>query len=170
MSRRIQIVLPDPAADQLGEQAAAAGMPPSTLAAQLVREQLQSQTPEPIRGPERPRRDRLRRPPWLEPYGDRRRWRSETWGAIVALHARYPRLLAGLKDDWWQDAAHLETLCALAAWRAQIDIAGESPREELAFQDRLDDYARALNQQGGGVTKAWVPGAPPSEWAAPSSR
>jgi hypothetical protein len=37
MSRRVQIVLPDPVADQLYEFAAGADTPPSTLAAQMVR-------------------------------------------------------------------------------------------------------------------------------------
>jgi ornithine carbamoyltransferase len=31
--------------------------------------------------------------------------------------------------------------------------------------DQLADYAQVLRQQGGGVTKAWKPGAPPAEWA-----
>jgi hypothetical protein len=88
------------------------------------------------------------------------------WGAIVALHARYPRHLEHLKDDWWTDDSHTETLCALAVWRAEIDDAGQDPREELAFQTHLAHYAHTLRQQGGGVAKAWTPGAPPREWAA----
>jgi len=88
------------------------------------------------------------------------------WGAIVALHGRYPRHLEALKDEWWTDDAHTETLCALAVWRGEIDDAGEDPREELAFKARLADYAHALRQQGGGVTRAWKPGAPPTEWLA----
>lgn len=39
------------------------------------------------------------------------------------------------------------------------------PREELAFQTQLADYSQHLRQQGGGVTKAWKPGAAPPEWA-----
>jgi hypothetical protein len=35
------------------------------------------------------------------------------WGSIVALHGRYPRALEHLKEGWWEDAAHVETLCAL---------------------------------------------------------
>ena len=87
------------------------------------------------------------------------------WGQVVALHGRYPRHLAGLMDDWWTDHSHTETLCALAIWRAEIDDTGQDPREELAFQNQLADYSHALRQQGGGVTKAWKPGAPPEEWA-----
>jgi len=87
------------------------------------------------------------------------------WGAVVALHGRYPRHLAALKDEWWTDESHTETLCALAVWRAELDDTGQDPREELAFQTQLADYAQVLRQQGGGVTKAWKPGAPPEMWA-----
>ncbi|MHB8233286.1 MAG: hypothetical protein ACYDHT_01390 [Solirubrobacteraceae bacterium] len=87
------------------------------------------------------------------------------WGAIVALHGRYPRHLEALKDGWWKDDAHAETLCALAVWRGEIDDAGEDPREELAFQTQLADYAHVLRQQGGGVGRAWRPGAAPVEWS-----
>ena len=89
---------------------------------------------------------------------------QEMWGAIVALHGRYPRRLEHLKDGWWNDDAHAETLCALAVWRAEIDDVGQDPREELAFQAQLADYAQTLRQQGGGVAKTWRPGAPPQEW------
>ena len=170
MSRRLQIVLPDPVATQLHELAAGAGEPPSTLAGQMVRSgvaeasrdgKVRSLRPAPIlaahKGGQRAR--------WLEPYGGDNGWRREMWGAIVALHGRYPRHLEALKDEWWTDEAHTEILCALAVWRAEIDDAGEDPREELAFHTQLADYAHALRQQGGGVTKAWKPGAPPSEWA-----
>ena len=105
------------------------------------------------------------RAPWLEPYGGDGEWRRQMWGAIVALHGRYPRPLANLKDGWWTDEATTETLCALAVWRAELDDAGQDPREELAFQNQLADYSQLLRQEGGGVTKAWKPGAPPPEWA-----
>jgi hypothetical protein len=104
------------------------------------------------------------RPAWFEPYADAARWRREMWGAIVGLHARYPRFLEAMKDGWWTDEAHTEVLCALAVWRAQIDEGGESPREELAFHRELSIYAEALREQGGGVRERWVPGAPPTEW------
>jgi hypothetical protein len=38
------------------------------------------------------------------------------------------------------------------------------PREELAFQNQLADFAQILRDQGGGVTKAWAPEASPSDW------
>jgi hypothetical protein len=171
MSHRLQVVLPDPVATQLHELAAAAGEPPSTLAGQMVRNgvaeaakdgKVRSLKAVPIlvahKGSQRAR--------WLEPYGGDQGWRQEMWGAIVALHGRYPRHLEALKEQWWTDDAHTETLCALAVWRAEIDDAGEDPREELAFQTQLADYAQTLRQQGGGVSKAWKPGAPPGSWAA----
>jgi hypothetical protein len=86
------------------------------------------------------------------------------WGQIVALHGRYPRTLAHLKDQWWTEEQHTETLCALAVWRSDLDDAGVDPREELAFHAQLADYAQTLRQDGGGVTKAWKPGAPPEKW------
>jgi len=170
VSRRIQIVLPDPAADLLIEYSAAQGTPPSTFAAQLVRERLQDLSSGPS-VTTRPRaslqaRNCAQRPTWLEPYGGSRAWRAETWGAIVALHARYPRSLGALKDGWWDDQAHVETLCALAAWRAQIDARGQEPREEFAFHAQLADYADVLKAEGGGVEHTWHPGAPPAGWTA----
>jgi hypothetical protein len=101
---------------------------------------------------------------WLEPWGGDADWRAEMWGQIVALHGRYPRTLAYLKDEWWTEEQHTETLCALAVWRSELDDAGVDPREELAFHAQLADYAQTLRQEGGGVTKAWKPGAPPDEW------
>jgi hypothetical protein len=170
MSHRLQIVLPDPVATQLKELAADTAEPPSTLAGQMVRDgvtlaarhgKVRALRSVPALGG----RKGSERAPWLEPYGGEGVWRQRMWGAIVALHARYPRALGALKDEWWTDESHTETLCALAAWRQQIDDSGEDPREELAFQTQLIDYARALRQEGGGVTKAWKPGAPPDAWA-----
>ena len=170
MSHKIQVVLPDPVSTQLHELAAGAGEPPSTLAGQLVRRGVALAAKDGKVRPLRPAPVLVGgnggvRPPWLEPYGGDSDWRKEMWGQIVALHGRYPRLLAALKDEWWNDEAHTETLCALAVWRSELDDAGMDPREELAFQDRLVDYAHVLRQEGGGVTKAWKPGAPPQEWA-----
>jgi hypothetical protein len=170
MSERLQIVLPDPVAAQLRELAAGAGEPLATLAGQMVRTGVALAA--------RHGRVRALRPTalsvgkldgrarWLEPYGGDSMWREEMWGAIVALHGRYPRHLQNLKDEWWRDDAHTETLCALAVWRAEIDDVGEDAREELAFQAQLADHAQTLRQQGGGVAKTWRPGAPPREWSA----
>jgi hypothetical protein len=168
MSRQVKIVLPDPAAAQLEELAAAAGEPLATLARRFVREGITAAASDgavDTHGPLPPQaRGTSGRPPWLEPYGGSRAWRAETWGAIVALHGRYPRQLQHLKHGWWTDHSQTETLSALAAWRAEIDDTGQDPREELAFHAQLADYSHALLQEGGGITTAWKPGAPPDEW------
>jgi hypothetical protein len=169
MSHRLQVVLPDPIAAQLHELAAGAGEPPSTLAGQMVRNGVAAASEDGKVRPLRPApmlvgHSGAERARWLEPYGGDPAWRDEMWGAIVALHGRYPRYLEALKDEWWTDDAHTETLCALAVWRAEIDDAGQDPREELAFQTQLSDYSQMLRQQGGGVTRAWQPGAPPAGW------
>ena len=86
------------------------------------------------------------------------------WGSIVALHGRSPKALAHLKDGWWEDSSHVETLCALVVWRDLIDVAADDPRFELAFQSQLADYGHALRQEGGSVTSTRTPGTPPAEW------
>jgi hypothetical protein len=168
MSRRFQIVLPDPLAEQLCDLAASAGEPPSTLAAGLVRAGVCAA----VKGERTANRDRRRpapgsrreRPHWLEPFGGDPGWRREMWGAIVALYGRYPRLLEGLKEGWWGDEAATEMLCALTVWRAELDEVAAGPREELSFHRELADFAALVRQQGGGVASSWAPGAPPPEW------
>jgi hypothetical protein len=54
--------------------------------------------------------------------------------------------------------------CALVVWRQLIDDACRNPREELTFQASLADYSHILRQEGGSVTDAWMPGAPPDGW------
>jgi hypothetical protein len=169
MSRPVKIVLADPVAVQLAELAAGADEAPATLAARMVRNGVALAAKDGKVRPIKPShtvvgRGSRGRPPWLEPYGGDPEWRAQMWGAIVALHGRYPRALGALKDEWWTDESHTETLCALAVWRVEVDDAGQDPREELAFQAQLADYAQTLRQEGGGVTKAWKPGAPPDEW------
>jgi hypothetical protein len=70
---------------------------------------------------------------WLEPYGGDADWRADMWGQVVALHGRYPKALAWLQEGWWADNELLETLCALAVWRTEVDDNGVDAREELAF-------------------------------------
>jgi hypothetical protein len=168
MSQRLQIVLPDPVAVQLRELAARASEPPATVAGRMVRDGVARAAEDGKVRPLRPAPILIDyaggRPRWLEPYGGDPTWRQEMWGAIVALHGRYPRHLQALKDQWWTDDAHTEMVCSLAVWRAEIDDAGENPREEIAFHTQLSDYSQTLRQQGGGVAKAWKPGAPPDEW------
>jgi hypothetical protein len=175
-SRRLKITLPETLAAQLEELAETTGEPAARLAGQVVREgiadaaangQVRVSRPRPapaaLEAPEDEGPDQ--RAPWLEPYGGDSQWRQWMWGGIVALHGRYPTALAGLKDDWWEIETHVETLCALAVWRQWIDDAGRDPREELAFQVTLSDYGHTLRQEGGSITRAWTPGAPPDEWA-----
>ncbi|MFZ1154083.1 MAG: hypothetical protein WAN93_04180 [Solirubrobacteraceae bacterium] len=170
MSQRRQIVLADPVDLQLRELAAAADTPPSTLAAQLVTGGVAQAANDGKVRPLRPAHVLVGtkgsdRAPWLQPYGGDPDWSKQMWGAIVALHGRYPTQLEKLKEEWWKDESQTETLCALAVWRAELDDSGQDPREELAFQNQLADYAQVLRQQGGGVTKTWTPGGPPPEWA-----
>lgn len=173
MSQRRQIVLPDPVDQQLRDLAAGADTPPSTLAAQFVQAGVAQAAKD---GKVRPLRTTPtlsargeQRPAWLPPYGGDQDWRQEMWGAIVALHGRYPTQLGQLKDKWWTDDAQTETLSALAVWRGELDDHGQDPREELAFQHQLADHAQHLRQQGGGVTKTWKPGAPSDQWSNPGT-
>ncbi len=171
MSRKLQIVLPDPVWAQLQDLAAGAGEPPATLARQLVCDGLAVTTKSGTRRTRRQGPTALAatrgRPRWLEPYGGDPHWRRETWGAIVALHARYPRQRKDLKTGWWTFQEHLEILCALAAWRVELDAHADDPREELAFHHQLADYAHTLRQEGGGVAREWKPGPLPEEWITP---
>ena len=173
MSRRVKITLPDPLVSQLEALAEERGEPTSRVAAQFVcsgivkrmDEQQSTEAIVPFVGPDTdPGSDR--RAPWIEPLFDAENWRSVMWGSIVALHGRYPRALEHLKEDWWEDNRHVETLCALVVWRDWIDQAADDPRHELAFHTQLGDYSHQLRQEGGGVTRAWRPGAPPNDWAA----
>ena len=146
----------------------ASGQRVATLASQMVRNELALAAKDgrvrPLRCAPATASSGGARARWLEPYGGSPAWRAEMWGAIVALHGRYPRALGQLKDGWWSDESHNETLCALAVWRAEIDSTGRDPREELAFQTELIDYAQVLKAEAAGVARAWQPGAPPSRW------
>jgi hypothetical protein len=173
----MKITLPEPLAVQLDELAANTREPAARLAGHMVRQGIaetassgqvrvpRAKTAPAVRNEPPAVEDSDQRAPWLEPYGGSREWRALMWGAIVALHGRYPAALAWLKDGWWENEAQVETLCALAVWRQAIDDYGRDPREELAFQYQLADYGHTLRHEGGGITHAWKPGAPPSEWA-----
>jgi hypothetical protein len=175
MSRRLKITLPDGLAAQLDELAANTGEPVARLAGQMVRQGIagagtgehvpaaQAQ-PAPVVLDAYDEDEPEQRASWLEPYGGDREWRSWMWGGIVALHGRYPTALASLKDGWWESEAHVETLCAIVVWRQLIDDTCRDPREELAFQVNLSDYGDTLRREGGSVTDAWKPGAPPDGW------
>jgi hypothetical protein len=169
-SRSIKVALAEQYAAQLDALAASTGERVATIAGQLIRYALSEAVKDGrIRQPRPASQAAGRsggggRAHWLEPYGGDTGWRAEMWGQIVALHGRYPRALSHLKDEWWNDEANTEILCSLATWRAEIDDNGTDPRQELAFHTALADYGNLLRQEGGGVAKAWEPGAPPSEW------
>ena len=174
MSHRFQVVVPDPVAAQLFQLAETRGEPPSTIAAHMVRgavgEAADNGNVRSLRSaPSVLARVGAARPRWLEPYGGDRDWRLEMWGAIVALRVRYPRHLGSLKDLWWNDESHTETLCALAVWRGDLDDGALDPREEVSFQTQLAEYAATLGREAGGVDRAWTPGIPPEEWLAQPS-
>lgn len=103
MSKRVQVVLADPVAAQLHELADAAGEPLATLAARIVRDGVARAVKDgkitAAAAPPTTAATTDRRPRWLEPYGGDEQWRRETWGAIVALHGRYPRQLEHLDRD-----------------------------------------------------------------------
>src|ERR1035441_9477721 len=81
----------------------------------------------------RPNRNGTSGRPWNTACGDAE-WRQQMWGAIVALRGRYPEQLEALKEKWWTDESTVETLGALAVWRAELDETRQDPRDELAFQ------------------------------------
>jgi hypothetical protein len=172
MSHRMKITLPDSTLAELRSAAKDRGEPMAHLATRLISTGLSESNREhepPTHGQARDARkpdlDTDRRAPWLEPFEGEQQWRRDMWGAIVALHGRYSRELGHLKDGWWNHTAHVETLCALVVWRDWIDQAPDDPRYELAFHAQLEDYSRALRQEGGGVSAVWQPNAPPAEWA-----
>jgi hypothetical protein len=169
MSQRLKITLSDAVMAELRSVAARDGVPVARIAAARVVEP----NPAEQRGDSAPILPTLiedQNPPadkhasWIEPVMGDVEWRRWMWGSIVALHGRYPRALAYLKEGWWKDSSHLETLAALVVWRDWIDVAADDPRHELAFQVQLADYSHQLRQEGGGVTTAWKPGAPPAKW------
>ncbi len=174
MTHRIKITLPESTIGELRSAAAAGGEPMARLAARLISDGLAASGGEPKLDPlphradpdtssEQPHHGRRAR--WIEPFDDKQEWRREMWGAIVELHARYPRELGHLKDGWWDHTAHVETLCALTVWRDWIDQVADDPREEFIFHAQLEDYGRTLRQEGGGVSAVWQPDAPPTGWA-----
>jgi len=87
-------------------------------------------------------------------------WRRRMWGSIAALYGRYPRQLAHLREGWWKDFSHVETLCALVVWRDWIDVAAEDPRHELAFQAQLTDFSQHSDKKAAALRRPGSQGQP----------
>jgi hypothetical protein len=170
MSQRLKITLSDAVMAELRDAAARDGVPIARVAA----ERLSRTTPTDLGNdgdsisslPALVDDDLIddRHAPWIEPVMGDLGWRRRMWGSIAALYGRYSRQLAYLREGWWKDSSHVETLCALVVWRDWIDVAADDPRHELAFQAQLADFSHQLRQEGGSVTTTWKPGAPPPEW------
>jgi hypothetical protein len=177
MSHRMKITLSQSTLAELRAAALENGEPMARLATRLISVGLSAggheHDPQAEAAPAtatEPFRDPERRAPWLEPFEGEREWRGLMWGGILALYRRYPRELGHLRHGWWNHASHVETLCALVVWRDWIDEAADDPRHELAFHAQLEDYSRALRQEGGGARSEWRPGAAPPEWLSPDRR
>jgi hypothetical protein len=178
---RVAITLDEHALSQLARRAQANSEPVARTAARMVRDGLLSTQAH--TAAEQPASESAKRgdrggrsagsgpgaglPGWLEPPGERERWRRELWASVCALAERYPRVFSKLIADWWTDRQLIEVLGALGAWRAQLD-AGENsdPRAELLFHDRLELLDRQLTQTGDPTAPRFSGGPPPSEWVA----
>jgi hypothetical protein len=176
---RIAITLDEHALAELTRRASAGKEPVARTAARLVRDGLLS-TPSPGTPPTSTPAQGSPRPParppqnassglpgWLEPTGERERWRRELWASVCTLTERYPRVLSKLAADWWADRAQVEILGALAAWRGELD-SGQTvdPRAELLFHDRLDILEHHLTTTGDPTAPRFKGGPPPSDWVA----
>ena len=86
------------------------------------------------------------------------------WGAVVALHGRYPRQLQDVKTGWWTDDSQYDTPCALAVWRAEIDEAGRDPAKSSPFNVSSIATPRRSETTAAASPRRGNPGAPPEEW------
>jgi hypothetical protein len=144
MSYRMKITLSDTAMAELERRADDAGEPVARVAARTVVAKI-TEDGSATSGAsaastfEETEADLDRHAPWIEPVMGDPAWRRQMWGSIVARHGRYPHALAHLKDKWWNDASHVETLCALVA---RIDASGEIedlPALAAAYDALLSD-------------------------------
>jgi hypothetical protein len=177
MSHRLQVTVADEVADELERRGHVSGQPASRIAARLIDLALagnptRSRNGSPQSDEPGGRHVAPTQTSWLEPADpvDRRWWRSEMWGTVVALHARYPVEMADLEALWWQSTARVEQLGALGTWRLQIDRGCLDPREELAFHAQLADFQRVLEQTPGVGGAGFQPNAPPFEWLDPGEQ
>jgi hypothetical protein len=171
---RVAITLDEHALAELSRRAQANGEPAARTAARMVRDGLLSthahtagEQPTPEDSGRDSKGGGQGLPGWLEPPGERERWRRELWATVVGLAERYPRVFSKLVADWWTDRQLIEVLGALGAWRSQLDR-GEypDPRAEILFHDRLELLDRQLTQTGDPTAARFSGGPPPSEWLA----
>ena len=107
------------------------------------------------------------RAPWLEPYGGDAEWRQQMWGAIVALHGRYPDPARSAQRQMVERRlADRDTVRARRMASRTRRHTARTPATSSPSRTSSPTTPKLLRQQGGGVTKAWKPGAPPPEWAA----
>jgi len=169
---RVAITLDEHALAELARRAQANSEPVARTAARLVRHGLLSTHAHPAEEPTASEDSRHAGgggglPGWLEPPGERERWRRELWATVCALAERYPCVFSKLVADWWTDRLLIEVLGALGAWRSQLDTGGNpDPRAELLFHDRLEVLDRQLTQTGDPTAARFSGGPPPSEWLA----
>jgi hypothetical protein len=154
--KRISVRVSDAHAETLQQRAASTGQPMARLAYSLLSTALEENpgthtrpTTEQASHPA-PRAENETHPStaWLVPAEDAE-GRKALWGAVVALHRRYPQALGRLDEDWWQHAERVEILAALTVWRRNR-WGCESPREELAFHRALAELTTTLEQAPGG--------------------
>jgi hypothetical protein len=160
MSHTLKLRVPDAAYLDLAAFAAAIDQTPTKTALQLFTHALANATKRgrlpPARIPAAPVEAPGPRPSHIPAPIPGQEIPTETWEAIVALHARYRRELERLKDGWWEDNSQCETLAALASWRHQLDTTPD-PREELSYQHQLQAFARHLQTQPGSTSSQWQP-------------
>ncbi len=170
MSQRVQVVPPDPAAAQLRELAAATDTSHSTLAAQLIQNEIaraiKNGHVRPLHSAPMLADSSGDRPPWLEPYGGDPQWRQQMWGAIVALRGRYPQQLEALKDKWWTDESTIETLAALTVWRAELDETRQDPPRRARLPNSAQRTTpNTYDKKAAASPRHGNPARAPPEWA-----
>lgn len=160
MSHRLQIIVPDQVYDVLVATAAARASRPSTIAAQLVIDDITSRpfrAKRPTRAaPEddesEPVSEQCSDEPTATPPAERAGWleldrghvwRAEMWDTAIKLRAAYPDLADIMGDGWQDDRFTRDGILALVVWRRQIDQrSANDPRVEMQWLTALRDFSR----------------------------
>lgn len=141
MSRRVRITMPDATGDDLAELALHVGQSVNHVAADLLRSAVERARRPTSRAeaPPVPVPARDGGAPWLEPRDGRpRRWRSELWAAVLALHGRYP-----------DELANLECPMSYASYSAPRTSPGLAPSSWEASRSRSDSPCRCTRMTAG---------------------